>query len=309
MKKMASILGINNKNKTNDANGDSNNANESLFRQNQGDAIVFSEINPRWDLDEIILNTEIKNEIRDIIAFCKNQKELIQKFELDKFLKGRESVGINLYGCPGTGKSITAEAIAKSLGRKMIEVDYAGIQSEKWGGTEKRLSALFKYAEEHGAVIFMDEADGIMGKRTSGVNSDVAYQIKSHLLTLVDRSNVFIIYATNLFENMDRAFFRRILFHVNYQMPRHDELVKLWQLHIGSNNLPKDDQDFSYDEIANMSDGLLAGGDIKNIALKLCVKIGVGRISMLTNDVVKREIELYKKSLNDSKGVNINEQQ
>ena len=277
----------------------------SLFNREQDDKIVFNEVEPRWDLDEIILNPETKEEIKDIIAFCQNQKELIEKFDLDKFLKGRASVGINLYGSPGTGKSITAEAIAKSLGRKMIEVNYADIQSEKWGGTEKRLSTLFKCAEENGTVIFMDEADGLMGKRGSGANSDVANQIKSHLLTLVERSNVFIIYATNLFENMDRAFFRRILFHVNYPMPKHDELVELWKLHIGSDNIPKVENEFSYDELAKMSEGTLAGGDIKNITLKLCVKIGVEHISALTNDIVKKEIDLYQKSLNDSKGIRV----
>lgn len=276
---------------------------QTMFSKDKDDNIVFNEVEPRWDLEEIVLNPETKDEIRDVIAFCKNQKELIQKFELDKFLKGRASVGINLYGSPGTGKSITAEAIAKSLGKTMIEVNYADIQSEKWGGTEKRLSALFKYAEEKGTVIFMDEADGLMGKRGSGANSDVTNQIKSHLLTLIERSNVFIIYATNLFENMDRAFFRRILFHVNYPMPQRDELIKLWQLHIGSDNLPKDTDAFSYEKLSEMSEGILAGGDIKNITLKLCVKIGVGHIKALTNDIMKKEIDLYIKSLNDSKGL------
>lgn len=281
----------------------------SVFNRNTDEKITFAEVEPRWELDEIILNPQVKEEIKDIIAFCQNQKELIEKFDLDKFLKGRASVGINLYGEPGTGKSITAEAIAKALGRKFIEVNYADIQSEKWGGTEKRLSALFEHAEENGTVIFMDEADGLMGKRSSAgaANADVTNQIKSHLLTLIERSNVFIIYATNLFENMDRAFFRRILFHVNYPMPKHDELIDLWKLHLGSDNLPKAECEFSYDELAKMSEALLAGGDIKNITLKLCVKIGVGKISALTNAVVKDEIDLYLKSLNDSKGIKMRE--
>lgn len=280
----------------------------SVFNRISDEKITFTEVEPRWNLDEIILNSDVKEEINNIIAFCKDQKELIERFELDKFLKGRASVGINLYGAPGTGKSITAEAIAKALGRKMIEVNYADIQSEKWGGTEKRLSALFKHAEENGTVIFMDEADGLMGKRSSaGANADVTNQIKSHLLTLIERSNVFVIYATNLFENMDRAFFRRILFHVNYPMPKHEELIELWKLHLGSDNLPKNNEEFSYEDLAKMSENLLAGGDIKNITLKLCVKIGVGRITELTNDIVKKEIELYQKSMNDSKGVKMQE--
>ena len=65
--------------------------------------------------------------------------------------------------------------------------------------------------------------------------------------------------------------------------------------------------EFPYEEIAKKSENLLAGGDIKNITLKLCVKIGVGHISALTNDIVKKEIDLYQKSLNDSKGIKMRE--
>lgn len=289
------------------------NANEpkqgGLFRRNRDEKISFKEKEPRWSIDEIILDQNTKEEIGDIIHFCKNQKKLIEKYELDNFLKGRASVGINLYGEPGTGKSITAEAIAKALGKKIIEVNYSEVQSDKWGGTEKQLSALFEQAEANGSIIFMDEADGLMSKRQSeGANSETNNQIKSHLLTLIERSNVFIVYATNLFQNLDRAFFRRILFHVKFPMPKKEELVRLWKLHLGGKNIPKHATDFSYETLAEMSENLIAGGDIKNITMKLCVKHAVGRISELTNDVVKGEIDKYLRSLDDNKGIQRGEQ-
>ncbi len=281
----------------------------SLFNRGKDEKISYKEKDPRWSIDEIILDQNTKEEIGDIIYFCQHQKELIEKYELDNFLKGRASVGINLYGEPGTGKSITAEAIAKALGKKLIEVNYSEVQSDKWGGTEKQLSALFEQAEANGSVIFMDEADGLMSKRQSeGANSETNNQIKSHLLTLIERSNVFIVYATNLFQNLDRAFFRRILFHVKFPMPKKEELVRLWQLHLGGKNIPKHATDFSYEALADMSEGLIAGGDIKNITMKLCVKHAVGRISELANDVVKGEIDKYLRSLDDNKGIQREEQ-
>ena len=276
----------------------------SLFDKNKEEKISFKEKEPRWSIDEIILDESTKEEIADIIYFCQYQKDLIEKYELDNFLKGRASVGINLYGEPGTGKSITAEAIAKALNRNIIEVNYSEVQSERWGGTEKQLSALFEQAEADGSVIFMDEADGLMSKRSSsGANSETNNQIKSHLLTLIERSNVFIIYATNLFQNLDRAFFRRILFHVKFPMPKRDELVRLWELHLGGKNIPKDPTDFSFETLADMSEGIIAGGDIKNLTMKLCVKHAVGHIQALTNAVVKTEIEKYLISLDDNKGI------
>lgn len=281
----------------------------SLFNRGKDEKISYKEKDPRWSIDEIILDQNTKEEIGDIIYFCQHQKELIEKYELDNFLKGRASVGINLYGDPGTGKSITAEAIAKALGKKLIEVNYSEVQSDKWGGTEKQLSALFEQAEANGSIIFMDEADGLMSKRQSeGANSETNNQIKSHLLTLIERSNVFIVYATNLFQNLDRAFFRRILFHVKFPMPKKEELVRLWKLHLGGKNIPKHATDFSYETLAEMSENLIAGGDIKNITMKLCVKHAVGRINELTNDVVKAEIDRYLRSLDDNKGIQRGEQ-
>ncbi|MDO5342016.1 MAG: ATP-binding protein [Bacteroidia bacterium] len=280
-----------------------------LFNKGKEEKFSFKEKEPRWSIDEIILDKNTREEIGDIIYFCQHQKELIEKYELDNFLKGRASVGINLYGEPGTGKSITAEAIAKALRKKVIEVNYSEVQSDKWGGTEKQLSALFEQAEASGNVIFMDEADGLMGKRQSeGANSETNNQIKSHLLTLIERSNVFIVYATNLFQNLDRAFFRRILFHVKFPMPKKDELVQLWKLHLGGKNIPKHPTDFSYETLADMSENLIAGGDIKNITMKLCVKHAVGRINELTNEIVKVEIEKYLKSIDDNKGIQREEQ-
>lgn len=61
---------------------------------------------------------------------------------------------------------------------------------------------------------------------------------------------------------------------------------------------------FSYAEIAEYSAGL-TGGDIKNITLKLCIKICAGRITALDTVDVKNEIDTYKQSLEDSKGIRI----
>lgn len=281
---------------------------ESVFSSTEGkDVKKFIEDTPVWELDEIILNQNVRETINDVITFCQNKDKLIKEWNLNKFLKGNASIGINLYGEPGTGKSITAEAVAHALGKKIIRVDYSEIQDSKWGATEKNLTALFKTAEKNGSVIFMDEADGLLSKRSTTSNSNNGVnEIKSHLLTLVDRSNVIIIYATNLFKNFDRAFFRRILYHIKYPMPTQDELVKLWQFHLGNPNIPKS-SDFSYEEISKVSEGLLAGGDIKNITLKLCVKLAAKKITVLDNNIIKSEIEQYKVSLADSRGEIISE--
>lgn len=261
----------------------------------------FIEESPRWTLDEIVLNPQVKDTLEDFILFCQNKNILIEKWGLNEFLKGTTSIGINLYGEPGTGKSISAEAIAHSLGKKIIMADFSELIDKHWGNTEKHLTALFKQAEESDCVIFIEEADGLLGQRSgTDSNSSAMNGVKAHLLKLIDRSSAIIIYATNLFENFDRAFFRRILYHVKYPLPNKDELISLWKKHIGNPNIPKSLSYFSYEDVAEMSDGL-SGGDIKNITLKLCVKLASNKINEVSNDSVRTEIEKYKKSLEDSK--------
>lgn len=281
------------------------------------DVRKFIEDEPKWKLEQIILNDKVRETVIDVITFCQNKDRLIDEWGLNNFLKGNSSIGINLYGEPGTGKSITAEAIANALEKKIIRVDYSELQDSKWGQTEKNLTQLFKTAEKNGSIIFLDEADGLLGKRsTNNSNSNTANEIKSHLLTLVDRSNVIVIYATNLFKNFDRAFFRRILYHIKYPLPTTSELVELWKFHLGEpeilkrmnltaiKEIPKHPTDFSYQDIAKASEGL-SGGDIKNITLKLCVKLCAGKIDSISTSDVKNEIEVYKQSLDDSKGVRV----
>lgn len=280
----------------------------SVFTQEEKQKEVrrFIEENPRWSLDEIILNPDTREIIDEVVIFCQNRERLINQWGLNKFLKGNSSIGINLYGESGTGKSITAEAIAAALNKKIIKVDYSEIQDSKWGATEKNLTILFKTAEKNDRIIFMDEADGLLSKRsTNDSNANAANEIKSHLLTLIDRSNVIIIYATNLFKNFDRAFFRRILYHIKYPMPSKEELVDLWKFHLGNENIPKDPTGFSYGTIAEMSEDILTGGDIRNITLKLCVKLAAGKVTCLTNAVIQEEINRFKESLADSKGARV----
>lgn len=274
---------------------------DTMEATKQNTSLLFREEEPRWSLDEIVMPLTMRKDIDDIIVFCKNRKELIEQWELGRFLKGGNSIGINLYGAPGTGKSITAEGIAKAVNKKIIKVDYSEIQDSKLGGTEKKLTTLFQQAASNDSIIFFDEADGMLGKRiTDGPNAQTNNEIKSHLLTLIDRTDVIVIYSTNLFENYDRAFFRRILYHVRFDLPQVEQLEALWKFHLGE-NIPKA-PDFSYYDIAVNSEGL-TGGDIKNITMKLCIRLAAQHLQTIAILDVTNEIKKYQKSLHDIQSI------
>lgn len=161
---------INRRNNTDEVSDDDNQKSSLFGRHSENDKEKetqkkFREEDPKWTFNDIVLRKEVRETLEDVVMFCQHKGKLITEWNLDKFLKGNSSVGINFYGEPGTGKTISAEAVASALNKKIIKADYSEIQDSKWGATEKNLTNLFKKAEETGSIIILDEADGLLGKR------------------------------------------------------------------------------------------------------------------------------------------------
>ncbi len=163
---------------------------------------------------------------------------------------------------------MASHAIAHELNHPMIAVSYSEIESKYVGETSKNITALFQYADENNAIIFFDEADAILSRRVTNMSNatDVSVnQTRSVLLTLMNNHKGLIIFTTNFIENYDPAFMRRILSHIEFKVPNHDNRKRLWEKYI-SNKLPLADE-VTYEKLAEVSDGL-TGSDISNCVLK-----------------------------------------
>lgn len=99
--------------------------------------IIFVPEEPKYSLDDIILPNNVKEQILDIADYAKNSKIVYEQWGLEKTHKYSKRIGINLYGAPGTGKTMAAHALAKYLGRKILIVNYADIESKYVGETLK----------------------------------------------------------------------------------------------------------------------------------------------------------------------------
>ncbi len=104
------------------------------------------------------------------------------------------------HGAAGTGKTLAAHVLAQALGRDILRVDLAQVVSKYIGETEKNLAALLDRAEQTGAVLLLDEADALFGKRTDVkdahdryANADIAY-----LLQRIEAYEGLVILATNV---------------------------------------------------------------------------------------------------------------
>lgn len=279
-------------------------SNEDEPRKKKGFKVSFSAVEPRWTLDEIIFSKKLKDQLSDIISFCKRKDEIIEEWELYRFMKGSGCIGINLWGIPGTGKSIAAEAIASALGMRLIQASYSSLMDSLQGNTEKNITALFECAVSENCLILFDEADGLLSARkTSGANSDTSNLIKSHMLNILDRSTATVVFTTNFFKSYDRAFVRRILWNIEVPAPGYEELIGIWKLHLGK-NVPKE---LTYEELATITLNVgkaksmsITGGDIKKLTLMFCTQLTAGRYPAITSDIATSVIEKYLDDLQEN---------
>lgn len=217
---------------------------------------------------DVILPPRTRAALDEALSLVQSHELIFTEWGLGERHSSGLGLAFNFAGPPGTGKTICAEAIAAALGKKLLSVRYAEMESMWAGETPKNVAAVFRLAAEEDAVLFFDEADAIASRR--GTGSVQGYQRESNtvvsvLLKELETFNGVVIFATNLAVNFDPAFERRIRTHVLFEMPGVDEREKIWKVQVHPSKTPlADDVDFR----ALAERYPVSGGDIKNAVLK-----------------------------------------
>lgn len=252
--------------------------------------IIYLPEEPKFSLNDIVLPTAVKEKILDIAEYAQNSKLVFEVWGLEETHKYSKRIGINLYGAPGTGKTMAAHAIAKHLGRKILVVNYADIESKYVGDTPKNIRRVFEAAKSTNSILFFDEADAILSRRVTNMSNatDVSVnQTRSVMLMLMNEFQDFIIFATNFIENFDPAFMRRISMHVEFSLPDLDCRKKLWQMYVPQ----KMPTNIDFDEIAEKFEGI-SGSDISNAVLNAAFKAARRKFKSVSK-------ELFFEAIND----------
>ncbi len=265
---------------------------------------IFELIEPSTTLDDVVLNPKTRETLETLMKQL--DKEVVNRlYEWGiKDKKRGIDARIIFYGHPGTGKTMTAYSLAKSLKRQVLSFDCSKILSMYVGESEKNVRKIFDTYRDltqktkTEPILFLDEADQFLGSRSSGVTSgadQMHNQMQNIFLEQIESFEGVLIATTNLLENIDMAFSRRFNYKIEFKKPNRVQRKKLWQLMIPKN--ADYDKDFSIDVLSEYQ---LTGGQINLIIKNTAYNVAVADIPIFTLEDFISEIKKEKEGSFDS---------
>jgi len=222
-------------------------------------------IKPGAGWEDLILPEAQLAQLQEICNQVEHRAQVFGEWGFDQKLSYGKGLSVLFSGPSGTGKTLAAEVIAHALGLDCYKIDLSGLVSKYIGETEKNLSKVFQEAETSNAILFFDEADALFGKRTevSDAHDRYANIETSYLLQKMEEYDGIVILTTNLRDNMDEAFTRRIRFIVEFPFPETEHRLAIWKRHFPKKAPISEDIDLDF-----LSKKVqVSGGNIKNIVL------------------------------------------
>lgn len=253
--------------------------------------------------DDIAGLETAKEAFREKVVLPFEHPEIYEKF-------GKKAGGgILLYGLPGTGKTMFAEAASNEVNALFIPVKCSDIKSKWYGESEQKVKDIFKKARKaERAIIFFDEFEAIGAKRTDGSdngNNDLVPQILAEMQgvgTSLSKSTIVVIAATNKPWSIDSAFMRPGRFDEKIYIPLPDEEARRKLFELQLSKLPVSN-DLDYDYLVKITEGF-NGADIKEVCEKLKMSaikdsLEKGKEQTIGMDDVKRIENLIKSSVSN----------
>ena len=244
------------------------------------DQDIFELIDPDTNLDDVVLNPKTRETLHSLMRQV--DKEVVARL-VSWGVKDKKSgidARIIFYGAPGTGKTMTAHSLAKSLKRQVLSFDCSKILSMYVGESEKNVRKIFDTYYELTAktktepVLLLNEADQFLSARSSGPGGGAEQmhnQMQNIFLEQIENFKGILVATTNLLENIDVAFSRRFNYKIEFKKPDEKQRRELWKKML-PHGAPYE-EGFDVDKLVRYS---LTGGQIhliiKNTAYSVAVK-------------------------------------
>jgi len=182
--------------------------------------------------DDLVISPRTERHLRELSSQAANRAQVLDDWGLARLTSMGRGVTALFAGPSGTGKTMAAQVLARSLGLELYRVDLAGLVSKYIGETEKHLRQVFDACERAPILLLFDEADALFGKRTevSDAHDRYANIEVDYVLQRMESFNGVAVLATNRKGDLDSAFVRRIQFIIDFSPPTAAERERLWRL-------------------------------------------------------------------------------
>ena len=197
----------------------------------EGASGLAQRIEPIFDLSDVVVPPDRKAQLQEIVGNVRFAPKVLEGWKFRDQLPYGIGVTALFHGPSGTGKTMASMAIAKSLNIQILKIDLSRVVSKYIGDTEKNIDKIFHEAQLSGAALVIDEADGLLAKRGEVkdahdryANLEVAY-----LLQRMESFEGLAILTTNLRQNLDSAFVRRLRFIIEFPRPDAEAREEIWK--------------------------------------------------------------------------------
>ncbi len=183
---------------------------------------------PKVRFSEMVLAPSTKEQLSQIVLEYRQQQKLRAHG-----LSARRK--LMLVGPPGSGKTMTASALAGELNVPLLAIQLHAVITKFMGETAAKLHLIFDAMQRTRGVYLFDEFDAIGGSRNQPNDVGEMRRVLNSFLQFLeqDDSDSVIIAATNHVGKLDSALFRRFDDVVIYEFPSPDLATKLIKNRLG----------------------------------------------------------------------------
>ncbi|EAL7929567.1 ATP-binding protein, partial [Campylobacter jejuni] len=263
------------------------------------DQDIFELIEPSADINDIIMPENTKELLENILK--QQDKKVLERLH-SWGIKSNKNIEAKIifYGPAGTGKTMSALAMAKSMKKPVLSFDCSKILSKWVGESEQNVRKIFDTYKnivqtcKQSPILLLNEADQFLSTRVDGSSgSDKMHnQMQNIFLEQIERFSGVIIATTNFLESLDSAFSRRFDYKIEFKKPDFKDRLKIWEKFLPKKALFE--KDFNINILSNYE---LSGAQILMVVKNTALKVAVSQ-----DGVFKMQdfIESIQKELNSS---------
>ncbi|ECL3317516.1 ATP-binding protein [Campylobacter jejuni] len=263
------------------------------------DQDIFELIEPSTDINDIIMPENTKELLENILK--QQDKKVLERLH-SWGIKSNKNIEAKIifYGPAGTGKTMSALAMAKSMKKSVLSFDCSKILSKWVGKSEQNVRKIFDTYKnivqtcKQSPILLLNEADQFLSTRVDGSSgSDKMHnQMQNIFLEQIERFSGVIIATTNFLESLDSAFSRRFDYKIEFKKPDFKDRLKIWEKFLPKKALFE--KDFDINILSNYE---LSGAQILMVVKNTALKVAVSQ-----DGVFKMQdfIESIQKELNSS---------